>query len=65
MADVLMTNASVMTVGTASYAIQNFVIHDATNMANARMELVYVSLVGMESTAHLKVVLEGKTINLL
>lgn len=61
--DVLMTNASAMTVGTVNFVIQNCAIHGATNTGNARMEHVYASLGGMESTAHSKVALEGKRIH--
>lgn len=56
----LTTNANVMMAGMESCVMQNFVTHVATTTDNAKTELVFVSLDGMENTAHLKAVPEGK-----
>jgi hypothetical protein len=58
--DVLMESVSAMMDGMVNFAIPNYVIHDAMPMGNAKMERVYVSLVGMVNIAHSKVALEGK-----
>lgn len=60
MDDVLMTNACVAKDGTGNYVIQSFVIHAATSMVSVKTEPACASQGGMESTALLKAVQEGK-----
>ena len=63
MVDVLMTSASVTTVGMASFAIQSSVIRDAMNTVNVKTELVCASPDGTESIVRSKDVLQGKQLD--
>lgn len=56
----LITNVSVMKVGTENHAIQNFVIHVVMIMGSAKMELVSALPAGTENIALLKDVRAGK-----